>query len=78
MVDAAIKSFPSKFDTEHNKSWYLAKFREENHPLIELADLKIPESEINSFVTKKFINDLLEKVGSALRFENISENNKRK
>lgn len=67
LFDAANKSFPWKFDTEHNKTWYLTKLREQNNPLIKLFDLRVPESEIKLNKTQELINNLLIKAESKLR-----------
>ena len=69
LVEAALKSFPWKFDLEHNKSWYLTTLREHHDPLIELFDLRISESRIKLPETQELINTLLEKTGSALRYQ---------
>ena len=68
LVEAALKSFPWKFDLEHNKLWYLTTLREQHDPLIELFDLRIPESRIQLPETQELINTLLEKTGSVLRY----------
>jgi len=43
--------------------------RDENDPLIELYDMRIPEDEKDEPEIKEKINLLLEKAGSKLRFD---------